>query len=136
MKHAPGGAAGNLFTTHTPVPGRASIGSRTEMIQHYFKDYVGSLIRLDMEGLLALGRENVYNKNESFSMAVLALRTSDAANGVSEAARRRSAAICGGTSGPNVPAEEVPIGHVTNGIHARTWLSSGYHPHASTVTCR
>ncbi len=114
------GASGNVFTTHTPVP--AGIDRfPPEMIQHYFKHYHGTL-KLDMEGLLALGRENVFNKNEFFSMAVLALRTSDAANGVSrlhgEIARGMWKSIW-----PNVPEEEVPIGHVTNGVHARSWVS-------------
>jgi len=114
-------ASGNVFTTHTPVPAGIDRFPR-EMIERYFKDYVGSL-KLDMEGLLALGRENVFNKNEFFSMAVLALRTSDASNGVSklhgEVSRDMWRSIW-----PDLPAEEVPIGHVTNGIHARTWLSS------------
>jgi starch phosphorylase len=114
------GAGANVFTTHTPVP--AGIDRfPPDMIQRYFKDYIAQL-RLDMEGLLALGRENVFNKNEFFSMAVLALRTSDAANGVSklhgEVAREMWSHIW-----PDLPAEEVPIGHVTNGIHARTWMS-------------
>jgi starch phosphorylase len=113
-------AGGNLFTTHTPVP--AGIDRfPPDMMQRYFKDYLPAL-KLDMEGFLALGRENVYNKNEFFSMAVLALRTSDAANGVSklhgEVARGMWNHIW-----PGLPAEEVPIGHVTNGIHARSWMS-------------
>jgi starch phosphorylase len=113
-------AAGNLFTTHTPVP--AGIDRfPPEMIQRYFKDYVGGL-RLDMEGLLAMGRENVFNRNEFFSMAVLALRTADQANGVSKLHGEVSRGMWKGIW-PDLPEEEVPIGHVTNGIHARTWLS-------------
>ncbi|MBI1368810.1 MAG: alpha-glucan family phosphorylase [Planctomycetes bacterium] len=113
-------AASHVFTTHTPVP--AGIDRfPPEMIQRYFKDYHSSL-KLDMEGLLALGRENVANRNEFFSMAVLAIRTSDGANGVSklhgEVSRDMWANIW-----PKLPNEEVPIGHVTNGVHARTWLS-------------
>ena len=114
------GGAGNVFTTHTPVP--AGIDRfPPDMIQRYFRDYVGSL-KLDMEGLLALGRENVYNKNEFFSMAVLALRTSDAANGVSKLHGEVSREMWRGIW-PGVPHEEVPIGHVTNGVHGRTWIS-------------
>ncbi len=113
-------AASHVFTTHTPVP--AGIDRfPADMIQRYFKQYHGSL-NLDMEGLLALGRENVYDKNEFFSMAVLAIRTSRWANGVSrlhgEVSRQMWNNIWQG-----VPENEVPITHVTNGVHARSWLS-------------
>ena len=114
-------AAGNLFTTHTPVP--AGIDRfPPEMIQRYFRHYHDSL-RLDMEGFLALGRENVFNKNEFFSMAVLAIRTSDWCNGVSKLHGEVSRNMWNGIW-PGVPEPEVPITHVTNGVHARTWLSS------------
>ncbi|MFA7236717.1 MAG: alpha-glucan family phosphorylase [Phycisphaeraceae bacterium] len=114
------GASGNVFTTHTPVP--AGIDRFPgDMIQRYFKDFLPGL-RLDLEGLLALGRENVFNRNESFSMAVLALRTSDAANGVSKLHGIVSRDMwC--NIWPELPPKEVPIGHVTNGTHARSWMS-------------
>lgn len=112
--------ASHVFTTHTPVP--AGIDRfPADMIQRYFKQYHASL-KLDMEGLLALGRENVFDKNEFFSMAVLAIRTSRWANGVSrlhgEVSRQMWNNIWQG-----VPENEVPITHVTNGVHARSWLS-------------
>ncbi len=114
-------AAGNIFTTHTPVP--AGIDRfPPEMIHRYFRDYHPSL-KLDMEGLLALGRENVFAKDEFFSMAVLALRTADWANGVSRLHGHVSRAMWQNIW-PGVPVEEVPITHVTNGVHARSWLSA------------
>jgi len=113
-------AAGNVFTTHTPVP--AGIDRfPAEMMLRYFKDYVGDL-KLDTEGLLALGRENVYNKNEFFSMAVLAIRTSDWANGVSKLHGQVSRDMWSNIW-TRLPEQEVPINHVTNGVHARSWLS-------------
>jgi starch phosphorylase len=113
-------SASHVFTTHTPVP--AGIDRfPPDMIQRYFKHYVEGL-RLDMEGLLALGRENVFNKNEFFSMAVLAIRTSDWANGVSKLHGKISRQMWNGIW-PHVPENEVPIIHVTNGVHARSWLS-------------
>jgi starch phosphorylase len=116
-------AGSHLFTTHTPVP--AGIDRfPPEMIQRYFHDYHASL-RLDMEGLLALGRENVFNQNEFFSMAVLAIRTSDYSNGVS-ALHGKVSRDMWNNIWPSTPAEEVPIGHVTNGVHARSWLSSDH----------
>ncbi|MFW6058630.1 MAG: alpha-glucan family phosphorylase [Phycisphaeraceae bacterium] len=112
--------ASHVFTTHTPVS--AGIDRfPPEMMMRYFKRYVPSL-RLDMEGLLALGRENVFNKQEFFSMAVLALRTSDQANGVSRLHGRISRRMWHNIW-PGVPEEETPITHVTNGVHARSWLS-------------
>lgn len=114
-------AAGHVFTTHTPVP--AGIDRfPPEMIERYLKGYIHAL-RLDMEGLLALGRENVFSKAEFFSMAVLAIRTADWANGVSKLHGEVSRKMWHGIW-PGVPVEEVPIGHVTNGVHARSWLSS------------
>jgi len=114
-------AAGNVFTTHTPVP--AGIDRYPpDMMQRYFKDYHHHL-RLDMEGLLALGREDVFNKKEFFSMAVLAVRTSDWCNGVSRLHGKVSRSMWHNIW-PGTTVEEVPIKHVTNGVHARSWLSS------------
>ena len=112
--------ATNVFTTHTPVP--AGIDMFTpEMMVKYFKDFYPSL-KLDEDGFLALGREDVTNKKQGFSMAVLAIRLADCANGVSwlhgDVSRKMWHNIW-----PQVPADEVPIAHVTNGIHTRTWLA-------------
>ncbi|MEM9416268.1 MAG: alpha-glucan family phosphorylase [Planctomycetota bacterium] len=112
--------ASHVFTTHTPVP--AGIDRfPAELVRTYMAEYHGAL-RLDMEGLLALGRDDVFNKDEPFSMATLAIRTSDWCNGVS--------ALHGVVSRsmwqriwPGVPEQEVPIGHVTNGVHTGTWLA-------------
>ncbi|MFA9478398.1 alpha-glucan family phosphorylase [Phycisphaerales bacterium AB-hyl4] len=115
------GAASNVFTTHTPVP--AGIDRfPPDMVDRYFRSYVPGL-RLDMEGLFALGRENVFNKHEFFSMAVLAIRTSSWANGVSKLHGKISRHMWQGIW-PQVPESEIPIKHVTNGVHARSWLSS------------
>ncbi len=116
-------AASHVFTTHTPVP--AGIDRfPPEMIERYFRDYVTGL-KLDMEGLLALARENVFNRSEFFSMAVLAIRTSDAANGVAALHGKVSREMWANIW-PGVPSEEVPIGHVTNGVHARSWISPDF----------
>ncbi len=112
--------ATNVFTTHTPVP--AGIDMFTpEMMLKYFKDLIPAL-KLDEEGFLALAREDVTNKKQGFSMAVLAIRLADGANGVSwlhgDVSRKMWHNIW-----PDVPADEVPIKHITNGIHTRTWLA-------------
>jgi starch phosphorylase len=115
-----GVAAGHVFTTHTPVP--AGIDRFPPgLVQHYFGTYAASL-GLDLEGLLALGREDVANRAEAFSMAVMAIRCSRWCNGVSrlhgEVSRRMWRGIW-----PETPEADVPIGHVTNGVHTPTWLS-------------
>ncbi len=79
--------ATNVFTTHTPVPAGIDTFS-PDMMTKYFKNYYPSL-KLDEEGFLALGREDVTSKKQGFSMAVLAIRLADSVNGVSAAARRR-----------------------------------------------
>jgi starch phosphorylase len=112
--------ASNVFTTHTPVPAGIDFFS-PELMLKYFRNYYPSL-RLDEEGFLALGREDVSNKKQGFSMAVLAIRLADQANGVSmlhgDVSRRMWHNLW-----PQVPPDEVPIKHVTNGIHTRSWLS-------------
>ncbi len=114
-------AASHVFTTHTPVP--AGIDRfPPELVERYLRDYVEGL-RLDMEGTLALGRDDVTNKHESFSMATLAIRTSTRINGVAKLHGVVSRSMWRNIW-PGVPEDEVPIQHVTNGCHARSWLSA------------
>lgn len=110
----------NIFTTHTPVPAGIDMFP-PELILKYFKSYIPSR-RLDEEGFLALGREDVTNKKQGFSMAVLAIRLADSYNAVSELHGKVSREMWHNIW-PGVPKQEVPIQHVTNGIHVRTWLS-------------
>lgn len=112
--------ATNVFTTHTPVPAGIDTFSPDMMVK-YFKNYYPAL-KLDEEGFLALGREDVSSKKQGFSMAVLAIRLADGVNGVS--------ALHGDVSRkmwhnlwPQVPPDEVPITSITNGIHVRSWLA-------------
>src|SRR5437016_1244551 len=113
--------ATNCFTTHTPVPAGIDMFPPDLMLK-YFKSYIPSL-KLDDEGFLALGREDVSNKKQGFSMAVLAIRLADSVNGVSwlhgDVSRKMWHNLW-----PQVPPDEVPIRHVTNGIHTRSWLSA------------
>lgn len=110
----------NVFTTHTPVPAGIDFFS-PELMLRYFKNYFPSL-HLDEDGFLALGREDVGNRKQGFSMAVLAIRLADHYNAVSELHGQVSRQMWHNLW-PAVPQGEVPIRHVTNGIHARTWLS-------------
>jgi starch phosphorylase len=112
--------ATNVFTTHTPVPAGIDMFP-PDLMSKYFRNYIPSL-KLDEEGFLALGRENVSDRKQGFSMAVAAIRLADSVNGVSwlheDVSRKMWHNLW-----PQVPPDEVPIGHVTNGIHVKSWLS-------------
>jgi len=112
--------AGNLFTTHTPVPAGFD-RFEPRLIAQYLGDLAQSL-RLAPTALLALGRTDPAAADEPFNMALLALRGSGAANGVSrlhgEVSRRIFAHLF-----PSLPLAEVPIGQVTNGVHVPSWAS-------------
>jgi starch phosphorylase len=110
----------NVFTTHTPVPaGNERFGM--DLMERYFRSWIGNL-EIDWNEFIALGRENPSDYNESFCMTVFALKLSAYSNGVS--------ALHGDVSRkmwknlwPDLPVDEIPIGHVTNGVHPRTWIS-------------
>jgi starch phosphorylase len=112
--------AGSVFTTHTPVPaGNETFGA--EVITHYFGKYCSD-VGISIEHLLELGRQTPSNKNEPFSMTVLALRLSAGANGVSKLHGEVAREMWNETW-KGLPTNEVPITSITNGIHARTWIS-------------
>jgi starch phosphorylase len=114
--------AGNLFTTHTAVA--AGFDRFTPaLIEQYFGQYAKEKIDISVHDLLALGRQNPDDSSESFNMAYLAIRGSGSVNAVSrlhgEVSRHLFAPLF-----PHWPADEVPIGHVTNGVHMPTWDSA------------
>lgn len=114
--------AGNLFTTHTPVPAgfdRFAPG----LIDLYLRQYAEDGLGLDLRDLLALGRENRKDPNEPFTMAYLAIRGSGAVNGVSRLHGQVSRRIFQSFF-PRWPQSEVPVGHVTNGVHTPSWDSA------------
>ena len=113
--------AGNLFTTHTAV---AAGFDRfpPPIIEQYLGRYAQKL-GITLHDLLALGRQNPNDSSESFNMAYLALRGSGAANGVSRLHGQVSRHLFEPLF-PHWAADEVPIGHVTNGVHTPTWDSA------------
>ncbi|TVQ30676.1 MAG: glycosyltransferase family 1 protein [Phycisphaeraceae bacterium] len=113
-------AAQHIFTTHTPVPAGIDRFS-PELIRRYL-GWMPEPLGLSMDGLLTLGREHEQSHDEFFSMAVLAIRTSKFCNGVSKLHGKVSRNMWR-SLWPGLPEEEAPIGHVTNGVHARSWLS-------------
>ena len=112
--------ASNVFTTHTPVPA-GNDAFEPWLIDKYFANYWGQL-GLSREQFLALGRQDAGNKDEPMSLTVLALRLDAYRNGVSRLHGSVSRRLWGNVW-PGIPADELPIRHVTNGIHTRSWLS-------------
>jgi starch phosphorylase len=113
-----------VFTTHTPVPAGHDRFS-AELIEEHLgplRDRLG----LAHEALLALGRVDPYNINEDFCMTVLALKASRRANAVSclhgQVSREMWKPLF-----QTRTEDEVPIGHITNGVHVFTWLATPMH---------
>ena len=109
-----------IFTTHTPVPaGNERFG--IDLIEKYFKSWADKL-GLSWKDFLALGREDPHDDAEPFCMTVMALKHAHYANGVSELHGHVSRSMWKNLW-PELPEAEIPIGHVTNGVHPRTWIS-------------
>jgi len=113
-------AASSVFTTHTPVPAGNDAFS-PELMEKYFDNYVQDC-QIGFADLLKLGRPWAYNVEEPFSMTILALRLSRQANGVSAIHGKVSRGMWQSVW-PGVPKAEIPIRHVTNGIHTFTWMA-------------
>ena len=114
--------AGNLFTTHTAV---AAGFDRfpPALIGQYLGRYAEQRLGISLPDLLALGRQNPNDSSEPFNMAYLAVRGSGAVNGVSRLHGTVSRHILQPLF-PRWPHEEVPVGHVTNGVHMPSWDSA------------
>jgi glycogen phosphorylase len=109
-----------IFTTHTPVP-----AGHDRFDADLIEEHLGPLrekMGLSQESLMGLGREKPSNQQETFCMTVLGLRLSRRANAVSalhgEVSRAMWTGLC-----PGKPEDEVPIGHITNGVHVPSWLA-------------
>lgn len=93
------------------------------MIERYLGDYATEWLGISLSELLALGRIHPADETGYFNMAYLAIHGSGSVNGVSslhgEVSRELFAPLF-----PGWPIHEVPVGHVTNGIHVPTWDSS------------
>lgn len=112
--------AGAVFTTHTPVPAGIDRFPR-ELMERYFGTWAAEC-GIDMDRLMSLGHHLTDTPEDPFNMAVMGMRLAERRNGVS--------ALHGAVSRsmfcdlwPDVPEAEVPIGHITNGVHGSTWVS-------------
>ncbi|MUG94480.1 alpha-glucan family phosphorylase [Scytonema sp. UIC 10036] len=109
-----------VFTTHTPVPAGHDTFSVKQM-DRYFSHYWFQL-GLDRREFLNLGNHSPEKFGLPFNMTVLALRLCGTANGVS----KLNGQVCREMWSilyRDRPVEKVPIGHVTNGVHVRTWTA-------------
>lgn len=114
-------SASLVFTTHTPVAAGHDYFP-PGLMQHYFSDYARGL-GVEWRQFMALGRSNPADESESFCMTVLALRTAAASNAVSKLHGAVTRRMWNGIW-PGLPEPEVPVSHVTNGVHFRSWVSS------------
>ncbi len=117
--------ASSVFTTHTPV---AAGHDRfpPALMTKYFGPRLDDL-QLTRTQLLGLGREKPQDAREPFCMTVLALRLAERCNGVSKLHGQVSREMWTSVFGTTDP-KRVPIGHITNGVHAETWLSPVMRP--------
>jgi starch phosphorylase len=109
-----------VFTTHTPVPAGHDRFSR-DMMQYTFSKYLAQ-IDIEFEDVMKLGSENPNDTSGLFTMTVLSLQLSRCANGVSKLHGEVSREMWKHLYGTD-DTRQVPIGHVTNGIHTKSWSS-------------
>ncbi len=132
-----------IFTTHTPVPAGHDRFSAELMEEHLgpLREKLG----VSGETLMDLGREHAGSGQETFCMTVLGLKLSRRANAVSALHGEVSRAMWTGLY-PDKPEDDVPIGHITNGVHVPSWLApqmfrlydrhlgKGWHEHSSEAS--
>jgi starch phosphorylase len=114
--------AGNLFTTHTAVAAGFDRFAPA-LIEQYLGRYAREKLGISVRDLLALGRQNPNDWSEPFNMAYLAIRGSGAVNAVSRLHGKVSRHLFEPLF-PHWPANEVPVSHVTNGVHMPSWDSA------------
>ncbi|MBR5627429.1 MAG: alpha-glucan family phosphorylase, partial [Thermoguttaceae bacterium] len=109
-----------VFTTHTPVEAGHDYFSADLIEEHLgpLRDQLG----LSHEQLMALGRKNAYDQNERFCMTILGMKLSRYANAVSSLHGKVTRHMWR-ELWPQKEEEEVPIGHITNGVHVPTWMA-------------
>ncbi len=108
----------SIFTTHTPVAAGHD-AFEFQLVERYFYNYWPDL-GIGRDEFLSLARHDMA-WGPRFSMTVLALRMSGRANGVSELHGEVSREMWH-SFWPDIPVEEVPISHITNGVHQQTWI--------------
>lgn len=113
--------AGTVFTSHTPVPAGIDRFPR-ELAEKYFKSWADDL-GIDFDEGMGLGHGPSDPPEAPFNMAVMGFKLASTANAVSALHGRVSRGMFS-YLWPDIPVDEVPITAVTNGVHARTWISA------------
>ncbi len=114
--------AGNLFTTHTAVAAGFDRFAPA-MMEQYLGWYAEQKLGIPLHELLALGRRNPHDASEPFNMAYLAIRGCGAVNGVSALHGKVSRHLFAPLF-PQWPQDDIPVGHITNGVHMPSWDSA------------
>lgn len=109
-----------VFTTHTPVPAGNERYPAHEMIRVF--SGLDERLGRDWDAILGLARFDAADRNEPPGMTALGLRVSRSANGVSERHGKVARSLWRGLF-PVATDDQVPIGHVTNGVHLSTWMA-------------
>jgi len=120
MSAAPRVAREVVFTTHTPVP-----AGHDRFSPDLIEEHLGPLrdsMHITHDHLMSYGRQNTADHSESFCMTVLGLKLSRRANAVSSLHGEVSRNMWTGLY-PGKSEDEVPIGHITNGVHVPSWLA-------------
>ncbi|MDQ3784235.1 MAG: alpha-glucan family phosphorylase [Actinomycetota bacterium] len=114
--------ASTIFTTHTPVPAGIDIFER-QLMERYFSAFAQSC-GISFDELMDVGRDGHNGgaaRGSRFNMAVMGFNLAGRANGVSKLHGEVSRAMFSGLW-PRLPAREVPIGSITNGVHVASWM--------------
>jgi starch phosphorylase len=113
--------SGTVFTTHTPVSAGIDRFPR-DLMETYFSSWADEC-GVSIDTLMSLGHFPGESPTDPFNMAVMGLRLAGKSNGVARLHGKTSREMFQ-SLWSHVPAEEVPIGSITNGVHGRTWVSS------------
>lgn len=114
-----------VFTTHTPVSAGNDAFVAGELLQCFDPNYIDSL-KLTPEQWLGLGRIDPGDTNEPFGMTPFAIRMCRSANGVSEKHGEVSRGLWADMFSENIEPNDIPITHVTNGVHPPTWIAPAF----------
>lgn len=119
-KAVAGVKATTVFTTHTPVPAGTDVFP-VQLVEKYLHNYWDSL-GIERDTFLRLGQHDEFGE-QAFNMSVLGLKMADHRNAVSQLHGKVARRMWQGLW-PQVPENEVPITHITNGVHAPTWIAA------------
>lgn len=114
--------AGNLFTTHTPVS-KGFDCFEPDLIGKYLRRYIEQELEQPLQRIISMGQAPGGAPDSPFNMAWFDLRCSGAVNEVSQLHAQTSRRLFQPLF-PRLPTDEVPVGHIVNGIHLPTWMST------------